>query len=223
MTRAVSFAQTFWLAGYYDDFNHARSVADDANTDLARDHDHILTHYGSILSGDSTLNPRYRYSIVDRVRDTSGVDVVRVDDPLRTVQSHFRTTDDDKLTINRGIHEWLTYNEIMGNPDGIEGRSRLRVPSSLSPNSTAGRTGGRGKFNRFINGHDTGGSYYAPIGSAMEPGHYGAVQLSYNDDLTNNVYAGGYASFVQENTPTSLKQVSTNFAYATWEKRKTPT
>ena len=69
MVRTIKNNYTVWLAGYYDDFTGARAIPDDLNEpSISEIYDHKKSHYGNPMNGEATLNPRYRWSFVDRDR-----------------------------------------------------------------------------------------------------------------------------------------------------------
>jgi len=162
--KSIGLKQTFWLSGYYDDFNGARAIADDLNDATIRTHDHENSHHGSIFGGTNILNPRYAYSYIDRLRSghyASG-DPVRAESDVDEGLNTFITNNANKLTINRGIHEWLTIDPSIGSD--YEHRSNLQHPSSLSANRVRFNGASGSSYLNFTNGHDTSGSYFAPMG-----------------------------------------------------------
>lgn len=162
--RSIGLKQTFWLAGYYDDFNGARAIADDLNSATIRTHNHENSHHGSIFGGTNILNPRYAYSYIDRLRSGaySSGDLVRAQSSVDEGLNTFITSDSNKLTINRGIHEWLTIDPSIGS--NYEHRANLQHPSSLSANRMRYNGASGSSYLNFTNGHDTSGSYTAPMG-----------------------------------------------------------
>jgi len=157
--RTTSNTLNIWLAGYYDDFMSCRSVPDDSNASTVRDIDHTATHHGNPMNGEATLNPRYRYSLPDRSQLAT---YESANDNL-TADVFFATSSVATIS-NSGIHEWLTLDTIRRGYNNWEGRAQLQYPDS--------RRGSRQRFNgaagdsyeAFVNGHDTRGVYYAPLG-----------------------------------------------------------
>ena len=91
-TTGTGFAKFgFWLAGYYDDFQGSRCIADDTNTPSADNaYDANATHHGNVMNGEATLNPRYRWSVRDRANN-----------------SEFSSSS-NYLLLNDGIARWAT-------------------------------------------------------------------------------------------------------------------
>lgn len=200
LTRSIGLKQTFWLAGYYDDFNGARAIADDLNSATIRTHDHANSHHGSIFGGTNILNPRYAYSYIDRLRsgDFASGDPIRAQSSVDSGTTAFITTESNKLKINRGIHEWLTIDPSIGSK--YEHRSNLQYPSSLSANRIQFNGASGHSYLNFTNGNDTSGSYFAPMGDMDLT--FGADNYI-PADTTNLVaatlpLAGGYARIGQQ-------------------------
>ena len=63
--RSVSRKYSFWLAGYYDDFNSARVLPDDSNV-VGTTYKSSASHHGNPINGYAPLNPRYTYAWVER-------------------------------------------------------------------------------------------------------------------------------------------------------------
>ncbi len=111
----------FWLAGYYEDFQGLRCIADDTNTPSADGaYDTNNTHHGNIMNGEATLNPRFRWSIRDRVTNNEYASA------------------DSYLLHNKGISDWTTLDTIrLSLGEQYEGRSRPQFPSGWAhPNRT---------------------------------------------------------------------------------------
>ncbi len=85
----------FWLAGYYEDFQGVKCVADDDNTPSADGaYDTTKTHHGNLMNGEATLNPRFRWSIRDRVTN-----------------NEFASAD-SYLLHNKGVSDWATLDTM---------------------------------------------------------------------------------------------------------------
>ena len=113
-TTGTGFAKFgFWLAGYYDDFQGSRCIADDGNTPSADNaYDANATHHGNVMNGEATLNPRYRWSVRDRANN-----------------SEFSSSS-NYLLLNDGIARWATTDTNRLSKGLLwEGRSQLQFPS----------------------------------------------------------------------------------------------
>ena len=148
MVRTVNKKYQVWLAGYYDDFNGARAIPDDANTP-GTDRNHANSHHGNPMNGEATLNPRYRWAYPDRDH-TGGSEYA---------------PDAQKLLKNDGIFEFISHDDTRQSNDEWEGRAQLQYPDGHIANRY--RFGGSGTvgYQRFVNGYDTIGSYLVPTGS----------------------------------------------------------
>ena len=160
--RAVDRDYTFWLAGYYDDFNGARAIPDDLNdADATTTYTHVSTHHGSAMASFDRLNTRFTYTYAERAQDAGylGDDTQTSQRPLLLISSALAQKH------NSGIHKWLTHDTNMDSPSKWDARAQLQYPCSLF--------GNRQKFNRntsldsylsFCNGNDTSATYYCPAG-----------------------------------------------------------
>ena len=152
MVRTVKKKYQVWLAGYYDDFNGARAIADFNNTPTTT-YTHLNSHYGNPLNGEAFLNPRYRWSVEEREQDSNAGNKIS-------------TTANNKLQ-NDGIFEWLTFDDTRLENDDWEGRIQLQYPDGHVANRykfNADNAYGSYFYHRFINGHDSNGSYIVPVG-----------------------------------------------------------
>ncbi len=143
----------FWLAGYYEDFQGLRCIADDTNTPSADGaYDTNNTHHGNIMNGEATLNPRFRWSIRDRVTN-----------------NEFASSD-SYLLHNKGISDWTTLDTIrLSLGEKYEGRSRLQYPSGWAhPNRTrynkAQVASTDDTYMLLGSGHDSSIQYFIPLG-----------------------------------------------------------
>ena len=138
------------LAGYYDDFNGARAIAnDDNNPTLTAAYDGDKTHYGNPMNGEATLNPRYRWALPDR-NQVAGQDKV-----VSATYQYIKSV---------SPAEWLTYDINRQSPDKWEGRAQLQYPDSHSANKYRFAGSGSDGYLLFCNGSDTTASYYVPTG-----------------------------------------------------------
>lgn len=180
MVRTVTKEYQVWLAGFYDDFNGARAIPDDRNAPTDSTYNVLKSHFGNPLNGEAFLNPRFRFSLADRVQDSG----------LPTNMSV--ATSSNQSLQNDGIFEWLTNDDTRISFNEYEGRSQLQFPD--------GHVANRYKFNndtydypegyqRFINGHDSTASYIVPTGD--NDSSYGREEsLDYTDPQYNNKQAG---------------------------------
>tara|TARA_R110001592_G_scaffold113905_4_gene313227 strand:- start:7272 stop:15179 length:7908 start_codon:yes stop_codon:yes gene_type:complete len=161
MVRTVKDKYNVWLTGYYDDFTGARAIAEDTNTPSnIYTYKHYLSHYGNPLNGEATLNPRYRWCIMDRVRENNTVPSVS-----------FFSSATDKLLHNKGLFEWLSFDPIRNSPNTQQGRAQLQYPDGntnvnkfrTNANSTSGIYFSDA-YQLFCNGNDTSTRYIVPTG-----------------------------------------------------------
>ena len=158
--RDVSRRFTWWLAGYYDDFNSARAIPDDDNSP-GSDYKSSKTHHGNPMNGYATLNPRYTYAWVDRSDYLNRKD----------------TTITNRKAHTLGYHRWLGFDLNRRNPEHYEGRPQLLYPDGLANANRQKYDGGTGiigdayqsgdtveGYLLFTNGYDTTGTYYAWTG-----------------------------------------------------------
>lgn len=129
------------VAGYFDDFNASRCIADDGNSpsvDLS--YDHSETHHGNHMNGDARLNPRYKKAYKDR--------------------------EDGDETHNSGAHEFLTNDPMRDNNGLWEGKAQVSYPDGIAqPNRAA--FDGDTALNSYLlitNGYNTGSHYSVHLG-----------------------------------------------------------
>ena len=179
MVRACTDNYSFWLTGYYDDFNSARAVADDLNNPSTTvSYSSLKSHHGNPMNGEATSNPRYRWSVVDRENYSTVLDGI-----TNVTMAEF-----SKLK-NSGMFEWLSHDTNRNSNSNWSGRAQLQYPNGLAPNrfkfgdgtsntnyKDTGIASGDG-YQLIANGYDTTGTYVLPVGqedatfrrSAMEP------------------------------------------------------
>jgi hypothetical protein len=153
-TTGTGFAKFgFWLAGYYDDFQGSRCIADDTNTPSADNaYDALSTHHGNVMNGEATLNPRYRWSVRDRVNN-----------------SEFSSSS-NYLLLNDGIARWATTDTNRLSKGLLwEGRSQLQFPSGWAhPNrlryDKAATATIADTYITFSSSGDTSSRYIVPLG-----------------------------------------------------------
>tara|TARA_R100000995_G_scaffold35555_1_gene16231 strand:+ start:901 stop:7992 length:7092 start_codon:yes stop_codon:yes gene_type:complete len=141
------------MAGYYDDFNNARGIANDNNEPtLDGTYDHTKTHYGNPLNGEAINNPKFRWSYVERAKGTN------YDSDL------IGSSDETKLLHNKGGFEWLSFDSIRLGSEYWEGRSQLQYPDSHISNKYKYAASGTDGYLLITNGNDTLGKYVIPTG-----------------------------------------------------------
>jgi len=181
VVRTVDRKLNFWIAGYYDDYNGARALPDDANTAIPSSYDgYETTHQGNPMNGNAPLNPRYRYSWVERKTTytaLSGNTTWRgpfgaiLNAGLEALPEVYHK----RFLHNGGIHEYITHDKhALGSENdgtiGYAGRAQLEYPCTLVGNrwiyggytshySTAQ------SYTLFCNGYNTDGEYLVWSGS----------------------------------------------------------
>lgn len=155
MTRKINRRLSFWVAGYYDDFNSARAIPDDANTPGSlNSYAHGNSHHGNPLNSEAFLNPRYRYAYAERNSSSSG-NAGGSTDLFSTRYLH-----------NQGMGEYITQDiNRLGDGNYYESRSHLQYPSSLVANRQKYNWAGSDAYLKFSNGYDSQGSYWVPTGT----------------------------------------------------------
>lgn len=153
MVRTAESKFGFWLAGYYEDFIGSRCVTDDSNTPSSDGaYDSNNTHHGNTMNGEATLNPRYRWSVRDRV--TTGE----------------VTSSSNYLLANDGVARWATLDNIrLGNGETWTGRSQLQFPSSWAhPNrlrfDKTQNDNSDDAYIKFCSTYDSSAHYFVPGG-----------------------------------------------------------
>ena len=208
MVREVKDKYNIWIAGYYDDFTGARAVPQDMNTpNTDNDYLHYLSHYGNPLNGEARLNPRYRFSIIDRISDNS------------VVPSAYNFANSTyKLLHNKGMFEWLGYDAIRNYSSTEQGRATLEYPDG-NTNANKFRTNpanisgayGADAFQMFCNGHDSSGYYVIPTGRA-DASFARSAMKGYNHNATFEAKEAGLHSI----TATNILRVSRAHLAGRW-------
>jgi len=151
MVRTVEKKYQIWLAGYYDDFNGARAIADDRNQPTDSSYSALKSHFGNPMNGEAFINPRFRFSIEERLQDSA-----------KQVASS-----SNQYLQNDGIFEWLSLDDTRLNFSYWEGRAQLQYPDGHIANRYKfdnDSTYGSDFYQRFINGHNSDASYIVPVG-----------------------------------------------------------
>ena len=161
MVRTVKDKYGVWLTGYYDDFTGARAIAEDSNSpnDVIT-YKHYKSHFGNPLNGEATLNPRYRWCIMDRVRNNTTVP-----------STLFYATATNNLLHNKGLFEWLSFDPIRNSPNTQQGRAQMQYPDG-NTNANKFRTNANSTselytddaYQLFSNGNDSSIRYIVPTG-----------------------------------------------------------
>ena len=182
MVRTVKSKYGFWLAGLYDDFGGARSIATDTNEPSATaSYNHALSHYGNPMNGEATLNPRYRWSYVERTKGNN------YDSTL------IGSDDAEQKLSNTGSFNWLGCDVIRQNPSDWEGKAQLQYPDGHIGNIYKYNGAGTTAYQLFINGNDTLGRYIVPLGD--NDATFGRTDSkNFTVANYNNKIAGGKAS-----------------------------
>ena len=199
MVKTVDVNYSFWLAGYYDDFINARAVADDENVPSTTTvYSSLKSHNGNPLNGEALLNPRYRWSVIDRqeysttLNGISGVTMAEYSD-----------------LKNLGMFEWLSHDIMRNYNSSWGGKAQLQYPNGLSGANRfkygdgthntnykdTGISSGDG-YQLMANGYDSLGMYMIGCGtedatfrrSAMEPYH------TKTNGSTNNITSTEYVN-----------------------------
>lgn len=205
--KTVSFEQSYWLAGYYDDFHNAKAVADDKNAANVRTISHTLSHHGSLYGGENILSPRFSHPYVERLGsgEYAALDPAQHGGSSSNDSWDFAQTQDTKLKMNRGLHEWITVDTANTDGSFTENQPRLLVPSSLAANRQKWNGAGNEGYLRFLNGHDTDGDYYMPTGT-IDPTLGGSRSLNYAGSyLTEDVHIGGFARLLRGELDQEIK------------------
>lgn len=208
--KTSNYKHSFWLCGYFDDFQGARSIADDLNQANVRTHDHTKTHYGSVFGAENTLNPRYRFSFADRLRTNHW----EYSDPNITSDNLFNSTSINLLRRNTGLHEWLTIDVALTDSSDYEKRASFQIPTSLVGNRYKWNKHSSDSYLAFLNGHDTSGTYYAPLGD-IDPTFGGSPYLNADENYLPSNHLeriGGHVRIAQEDSAQwGLAQIHNNF------------
>jgi len=187
MVRTVQKKYQVWLAGYYDDFNGARAIPDYLQLPSDSSYAVTVSHFGNPMNGEASLNPRYRWSIVERALKTN------YDTTL------LGTNNVNRYLRNNGIFEWLSSDLSRQNYNKWEGRVQLQYPDGHVANRYrfGGSTSeGNLGYQRFVNGHDSSGTYIVPVGD--NDATFGRADMKRFDMETTNKtnYVAGDAGLI---------------------------
>ena len=155
MVRTVEKKYQIWLAGYYDDFNGARAIADDLNQPSDTSYSISNSHFGNPMNGEAFLNPKYRFSLEDRVIHSGLTSNTKV------------ASSSNKEFKNDGIFEWLSFDDTRIYNYNWAGRAQLQYPDGHVANRYAFNNDTSTystQYHRFINGHNSDASYLVPVG-----------------------------------------------------------
>jgi len=202
--KQVNTLYNFWVGGYYDDFSSSRAVADDLNDANVRTLDHTKTHFGSAIGENARLNPKFKYSFPERKR----TGIYLSGEPTYDYTTEYQQlggSDDDKLTHNGSISQWLKYDETRDNTTRTFSQAKPKVPNSVLGNRQRLKGSAGDSYLAFFNGHDSNGKYYCPLGEMDFS--WGVSPISNPDiEISANVldkYAGSPISFLQTGRQTS--------------------
>ena len=171
-----------FVAGYYDDFNASRAIADDGNNpNITGTIDHTNTHFGNSLNGEARLNPRYRYSYKDRV--------------------------DGARHHNLGAHEFLTTDTIRHNEDKFEGKAQPSYPDGITQGNRYqfGGDSSLESYQIFANGYNTSGRYSVHLGN-NDPSQGRSASMTIPDKVSGTLWQGGSAESTSVSSATNIFQ-----------------
>ena len=201
MVRSVKNKYGIWLTGYYDDFTGARAIAEDSNSPSnLYIYRHYLSHYGNPLNGEATLNPRFRWCIMDRVRNNSSMP-----------STSFFSSATDKLLHNKGLFEWLSFDPIRNSPNTQQGRAQMQYPDGntnankfrTDANSTSGLYQSDA-YQLFCNGNDTSTKYIVPTGEIDSS----YARNTMNQYITSSSFTGKVTGLNNIGSPTQIDTVT---------------
>lgn len=182
MAKQVDRKYSLFVAGYYDDFNASRAIADDENNpNITGTIDHTVTHFGNSLNGEARLNPRYRYSYKDRVDGA---------------QHH-----------NLGAHEFLTTDTVRHNEDKFEGKAQPSFPDGITQGNRYqfGGDSSLDSFQLFANGYNTAGRYSVHLGN-NDPSQGRSTSMTIPDKGSGSLWEGGSAESTSFGSATNIFQ-----------------
>jgi hypothetical protein len=182
MVRTVEKKYQIWLAGYYDDFNGARAIADDLNQPSDASYSISNSHFGNPMNGEAFLNPKYRFSLEDRVIHSGLTSNTKV-----ASSSNYELKND-------GIFEWLSFDDTRIDNYNWAGRAQLQYPDGHVANRYAFNNDTSTydtQYHRFINGHNSDASYLVPVGD--NDASFGRKNM---EDYDNTNYANKEAGLI---------------------------
>lgn len=169
MAKSVDRKYSVFLAGYYDDFNASRAIADDENNpNLTGLIVHTASHFGNSLNGEARLNPRYKKAYKERV--------------------------DGDETHNLGAHEFLTNDTMRKNSGKYEGKAQPSYPDGITQGNRYkfGADASLDSFQTLTNGYNTSGRYSVHLGN-NDPSQGKSAAITIPDMVSSNLYKGGSA------------------------------
>jgi hypothetical protein len=170
MAKTIPRKYSGFVAGYYDDFNASRAIADDNNTtNITGITVHTVSHFGNSLNGEARLNPRYKKAYKERV--------------------------DGDETHNLGAHEFLTTDTIRHNPSKFEGKAQPSYPDGITQGNRYqfGADATLENYQLLTNGYNTAGSYSVELGN-NDPSQGKSASITIPDKVdASNLYIGGSA------------------------------
>lgn len=167
--RTISKKLSFWLVGYYDEFLKSRAVMDDDNsTRSTGTYDHSNSHHGNPMNSEAFLNPRYRYSYVERTAGSSGANQASAD-----IYS-------TRYLHNQGLGNFLQQ-DTMRLPNSLwAGKAQPHFPSTLVANRQKYNGSGSDAYLKFSNGNDTAKRYTVPVGDTDSTMGRGGAAMGYD-------------------------------------------
>ena len=179
MVRSVDKKYQIWLAGYYDDFNGARAIPDDRNQPTDSSYSALKSHFGNPMNGEAFINPRFRFSIEERLQDSANQ----------------VASSSNQYLQNDGIFEWLSLDDTRLDYTYWEGRAQLQYPDGHIANRYKfdnDSTYGSDFYQRFINGHNSDASYIVPVGD--NDATFGHANMKDYDNTNYNAGEAGLHS-----------------------------
>jgi len=210
--RSIDKKYSFWLAGYYDDFNSARAVPDDSNT-LGTTYKSSETHHGSPMSGYADLNPRYTYAWVERGDANGG----RFNNASVTAAS----SNGEQYLHNQGMDKWLKFDGNRREDSSYWlNRAQFHYPNSIANANRQKYDGGTGVTGNAYkssdtvegyilvsNGYDSSGKYMIQTGDSDST--FGRTAMTAYNDSSNRSRNGTQAAAHSSGVPTvNLMQYS---------------
>jgi len=210
--RSIDKKYSFWLAGYYDDFNSSRAVPDDSNT-LGTTYKSSETHHGSPMSGYADLNPRYTYAWVERGDANGG----RFNNASVTAASSYGP----QYLHNQGMDKWLKFDPNRREDSSYWlNRAQFHYPNSIANANRQKYDGGTGVTGNAYkssdtvegyilvsNGYDSSGKYMIQTGDSDST--FGRTAMTAYNDSSNRSRNGTQAAAHSSGVPTvNLMQYS---------------
>tara|TARA_R110001592_G_scaffold89703_3_gene263659 strand:+ start:9595 stop:17184 length:7590 start_codon:yes stop_codon:yes gene_type:complete len=167
MSKSIDRKYSVFIAGYYDDFNASRAIADDENNpNITGTHTHANSHHGNPTNDQARLNPRYTKSYKQRL--------------------------DGDETHNSGAHEWLTNDPSRNNSYHWEGRAQPSYPDGFTQGNRRkfGADTALPSYQLLTNGYNTSGHYSVYLGET-DPSYGKSDLIPHMAETASNLWLGG--------------------------------